>query len=76
MKKYVKNYFKQPVKSSRTIKASSDMSIDDMWDYLMDMGVSEQTLQVVTDINGYSEQTMCDILYAVSGYRDFDQLDD
>lgn len=76
MKKLINKFTKSSVKASRAIKASSDMSVDEMWDYLLDMGVSEQTLQVVTDINGYSEQTMCDILYAVSGYRDFDQLDE
>ena len=49
----------------------------EMWDILQEQfGVSEQTLQVVTDINGFTEETMCDILYAVSGYRDFDQIDD
>ena len=35
-----------------------------------DIGVSEQTLQVVTDINGYNEQAMKDILYSVTGYND------
>ena len=50
------------------------MNKEQMWDYLKEVVlVSEQTLQVVTDINGYSEETMCDILYAVTGYRDFDQ---
>ncbi|MBO5017050.1 MAG: hypothetical protein J6C92_14760 [Bacteroidaceae bacterium] len=76
MKKYVSKSTNCSVKASRAIKASSNMSVDEMWDYLLDMGVSDETLQIVTDINGYSEQTMCDILYAVSGYRDFDQLDD
>lgn len=46
-----------------------------MWDRLEELGVSEQTLQIVTSINGYSETTMCDILYAYMGYRNFDQLD-
>lgn len=64
------------VSKKRCITASSSLTADEMWDYLLDMGVSEETLQVVTDINGYSEDTMRDILYAVSGYRDFDQLDD
>ena len=51
------------------------MSKQEMWNYLEEyLGVSEQTLQVVTDINGYSEETLEDILYAVSGYRNFDQL--
>lgn len=46
-----------------------------MWDILQEQfNVSEQTLQVATDINGFSEETMCDILYAVSGYNDFEQI--
>ena len=52
----------------------TNLSINEMWDTLLEMGVSEQTLQVVTDINGYNEQSMKDILYVVTGYRDFDQL--
>lgn len=51
------------------------MTKDAMWDKLLEIGVSEDTLQVVTDINGYSEETMLDILYAVTAYRDFDQLE-
>ena len=43
-----------------------------MWEELEDVyNVSEETLQVVTSINGYSEDTMYDILYAVSGERLF-----
>lgn len=53
-----------------------DMTVDDMWDALIDMGVSEQTLQIVTNISGYSRQTMLDVLYAGFGYRSFDQVDD
>ena len=52
----------------------TNLSINEMWDTLLEMGVSEQTLQVVTNINGYNEQSMKDILYVVTGYRDFDQL--
>lgn len=47
------------------------MSVADMWDALIEMGATEQTLQVVTDINGYSEDTMRDILYAMFGEREF-----
>ena len=48
------------------------MTASEMWDVLMTrFGVSKQTLQIVTDINGYSEETLVDVLYAVSGYRDF-----
>ena len=49
--------------------------VEEMWDMLIDMGVSEETLQIVTAINGYNQQTMEDILYAKFGYRSFDQLD-
>ena len=53
---------------------TTNLTINEMWDTLLEIGVSEQTLQVVTDINGYNEQSMKDILYVVTGYRDFDQL--
>lgn len=50
------------------------MTINEMWDTLLNIGVSEQTLQIVTDINGYNEKAMKDILYSVTGYNDFNQL--
>lgn len=50
------------------------MTVNDMWDTLLELGVSEETLQVVTYINGYNEEAMCAILYAKYGYRSFDQL--
>ena len=46
------------------------------WDTLLDLGVSEQTLQIVTAINGYTIETLMDILYAHTGYRSFEQLSD
>lgn len=52
------------------------MTISEMWDKLIELGVSEQTLQIVSDINGYNKETMCSVLYAFNGYRDFDQLED
>ena len=52
----------------------TNLSINEMWDTLLEMGVSEETLQTVTDINGYNEKSMKDILYSRFGYNDFDQL--
>lgn len=53
------------------------MTKEQMWEYLEEIiGVSQETLDVVTNINGFSEETMCDILYAVTGYRSFDQLEE
>ena len=50
------------------------MTLEQMWDALEEMGVSKQTLHIITYINGYNEQTMLDILYAYSGERNFDFL--
>ena len=33
-------------------------------------------LCLVTDINGYNEETMLDVLYARTGYRNFEQLEE
>ena len=47
---------------------------DQMWDYLLTFnGVSEETLQIITNINGYSRETLNDVLYAVTSYRSFKQ---
>lgn len=51
------------------------METGEAWDKLIEMGISEETLQVVTSINGYSMDTMEDILYATAGLRGFDQLE-
>ena len=51
-----------------------NMDIEEMWNILLDMGVCEQTLVYVTNINGYSIETLQDILYVKSGYRTFEQL--
>lgn len=50
--------------------------VNEMWDILVSLGISEEVLEVVTDINGYCEETMTDILFATKGYRDFDQLEE
>lgn len=52
------------------------MSVEEMWNTLLEMGVNEEVLSVVTAINGYNEESMEDILYVKFGYRSFDQLDD
>ena len=49
---------------------------EEMWDELIELGVSEQTLQIVCNINGFSTETMEDVLYAHTGYRAFDQLEE
>ena len=49
--------------------------VNAMWEKLIDLGVSEQTLDIVTSINGYTTETMLDVLYAYTGYRNFEQME-
>jgi hypothetical protein len=56
---------------------TTDTATANMWDYLLDNGIaSEDTLQVVTSINGYSVDTLNDVLYATTGYRSLEQIGD
>lgn len=54
---------------------TDEMTIGEVWDRLLDLGVSEQTLQIITSINGYSKETLLDVLYAHTGYRNFEQME-
>ena len=52
-------------------------NINEMWDYLIDNGIAtKEELILITNINGYNEQAMKDVLYARTGYRSFEQLED
>ena len=50
------------------------MTVEEMMEKLADQGVSEETLATVVAINGKTKETMLDILYAHTGYRNFEQL--
>ena len=53
------------------------MTTSEMWDCLVESGIAtENELCLVTDINGYNEETMLDVLYARTGYRNFEQLEE
>lgn len=55
------------------------MTTEQAWNTLDAMGVSEQTLQIVTSINGYTLDTLDtleDVLYAYAGYEAFDQVEE
>ena len=48
-----------------------------LWDYLLDGGLaSEETLKIITAINGYNLDTLEDVLYATTGYRSLDQINE
>ena len=49
------------------------MDIQSMWDTLLEQyGVSEETLDIITNIMGYSEDTLECVLYAVAGENSFE----
>ena len=50
--------------------------INELWDWLVDMGIAtEKELGLITDINGYSVETLNDVLYSRTGYRDRGQYE-
>lgn len=50
------------------------MELNEYYDYLIEnLGISEETIRCVIGINGYSEETLDDILYYFTGYRDLEQ---
>lgn len=58
------------------IEGGIKMTIEQMWDYLTETGIAtEDELSLITAINGYNEEAMCDVLYVRTGYRSFEQLE-
>lgn len=50
------------------------MNLEKYYNYLIDYElVSQETLDIITSINGYNEKTLDDVLYCVSGYHDIEQ---
>lgn len=51
--------------------------INTLWTLLEVYGIAtEEEIDLVTNINGYSEETLNDILYARTGYRDIEQYEE
>ena len=45
------------------------MNIEKLWDLIVEYGVAtEEELQLVTSINGYSLETLTDVIYVRTGY--------
>jgi hypothetical protein len=50
-------------------------NLDNLWEILVDYSIAtEEELQLITSINGYSEETLNDVLYVRTGLRNFEQL--
>ena len=47
-----------------------------MWDYIIENNIAtEKTLNIITSINGYNTETLNDVIYSVTGYRNIEQLE-
>ena len=54
-----------------------DKKVDEVWDLLIGYGVATQEeLELVTCINGHNINTLNDVIYARTGYRNIEQLQD
>ena len=48
-----------------------------LWDFIVDNNIAtEDEVRLVTDINGWNEETMTDIIYAKTGLRGYGQCKD
>jgi hypothetical protein len=60
-----------------TKKGSVIMLVQDMFDYLEENGIATSAeIELVTKIDGWNSGTAANILYARTGYRAFEQLED
>lgn len=45
-----------------------------LWDFIVDNNIAtEDEVRLVSDINGWNEETMTDIIYAKTGLRSYEQ---
>lgn len=51
------------------------MDKNEIYDYLIDNEIATQgELDLITNINGFSEKTLNDVIYSKTGYNDIGQL--
>lgn len=51
-----------------------DKKVDEVWGLLIEYGVATQEeLELVTCINGYNIDTLNDVIYARTGYKNIEQ---
>lgn len=53
---------------------NENITVENMREMLIDLGVTEEAINLVANINGDTPETMQDILFASFGYRYFSQL--
>ena len=51
------------------------MDISTIWDAIIEYGIAtEEELSLVTAIDGYNEDTLNNVIYVRTGYRNIEQL--
>jgi hypothetical protein len=51
------------------------LTVNELWAELVDRDLfTDRELQLLTNINGFSIETLNDALYSRYGYRDYDQM--
>lgn len=54
-----------------------DKTIDEVWDLIIEYNIAtDDEIRLVTSINGYNMESLNDIIYVRTGYRDIEQLED
>ena len=54
-----------------------DKKVDEVWNLLIEYGVATQEeLELITCINGYTIDTLNDVIYARTGYQNIEQIQD
>lgn len=54
-----------------------ELTTEQIWDYILESGIAtEDELVLITSIDGMSEDTLNDVLYARTGYRSVEQMMD
>lgn len=57
-------------------RIGGNMTLEDKWNYLIDGNIlTEDALSLVVKILGYNDETMSAVLYAITGYNSFEQLE-
>lgn len=51
-----------------------ELTMDDMYNKLIEQGISQETIDIVTGIIGWSPDSMLKILHTATGYNAFEQL--
>ncbi len=52
-----------------------DLNVNELWDELLDQELfTYEELRLLTNINGYSVETLNDAIFARYGYRDLEQM--